>query len=230
MVIIDDQGRIVTRVQTLAEPMLYPGPDVGQRVRSVTVPIDEHLDEKVGALMNELEWVGMTSLMFILPSDGGKPMLTDFNSRCVASSDQYIAAGVNFPTIWACLMTGRTLPTIGAAEIGKRFQWLEGDLRRAIRERRAGFVRDIVGCLLYARGAAHTLWRRDDPTPALSFGARLIREIIERLARAPRSMESVLRSAAKRINAPDRASAAQGRQLPGQGPTIAKKPTSTPKS
>jgi predicted ATP-grasp superfamily ATP-dependent carboligase len=177
MVIVDEDGGFVAGVQTLAEPLYYPGPDVGQRVRSVTVRADEGLREKTMELMSNLRWVGMTSLMFLRP-DGGEPALVDFNSRIVASSDQYIAAGVNFPAIWACMVTGRPLPAPGPVKVGVRFQWLEGDLRRALTQRRGGLLHDVVDCLSYAPGAVHTLWRTDDPIPAARLGVQVAHQAI----------------------------------------------------
>lgn len=184
LVVVDEMNEIVTDVQTLAEPLFYPGPDVGQRVRSVSVPIDGALRKRTAALMGELRWVGMASLNLLLPDEGGEPTLIDFNARYGASFDQYIAAGSNFPAIWACQATGRPLPPIRPAKAGVRFQWLEGDLRRAVRQQRGGLVRDVGDCFLYARGAVHTLWRRDDPLPAVRFGTRLLREAVSRLAKS----------------------------------------------
>ena len=181
LVVVDETNEIVTGVQTLAEPLFYPGPDVGQRVRSVSVPIDDALRKSTAALMGELGWVGMASLNLLLPDEGGEPTLIDFNARYGASFDQYIAAGSNFPAIWACQATGRPLPPIRPAKAGVRFQWLEGDLRRAVRQQRGGLMRDVGDCFLYARGAVHTLWRRDDPLPTVRFGTRLIREAVSRL-------------------------------------------------
>ena len=173
LVIVDGSSEILGGVQTLAEPLFYPGPDVGQRVRSVSVPVESDLRAKTEALMKDLRWVGMASLNLLLPRDGDEPSLVDFNGRYGASFDQYIAAGSNFPAIWADLATGRPLPQIPAPIVGVRFQWLEGDLRRAAKQRRGGLAHDVLDSFLYARGAVHTLWRRDDPLPAVRFVTRL---------------------------------------------------------
>ena len=172
LVIVGKSNEILGGVQTLAEPLFYPGPDVGQRVRSVSVTTDRALQGKTGALMGDLGWVGMASLNLLQPDRGGEPMLVDFNGRYGASFDQYIAAGANFPAIWADLATGRPLPPIAPTTAGVRFQWLEGDLRRAWRQRRGGLLRDVADCLRYAPGAVHTLWRTDDPLPSVRFALR----------------------------------------------------------
>ena len=175
LVFVDEASEIIAGVQTLAEPLFYPGPDIGQRVRSISTPVDDALRKQTDALVRELRWVGMASLNLLLPDDDTEPTLIDFNGRYGASFDQYIVAGSNFPAMWACQATGRPLPPIAPVKVGVRFQWLEGDLRRAVKQRRGGLLHDVTDCLLYARGAVHTLWRRDDPFPAVRFATRLAR-------------------------------------------------------
>jgi hypothetical protein len=62
-----------------------------------------------------------------------------------------------------------------------RYQWLEGDLRRAVDEHRGGLVRDVVDCLRVAGRATHSTWQRSDPAPA----ARLALDL---LGRGPRKL------------------------------------------
>jgi len=175
--VIVEAGEILAGVQTLAEPLVYPGPDVGQRIRSVSVPIDEALHAKTSELMSDLKWEGLASLNLLSPFEGGEPALIDFNGRLGASLDQYIAAGPNFPAMAAALATERDLPPVRPVTVGVRFQWLEGDLRRAWRQRRGGLVADVLDCLAYARGAVHTLWRWDDAMPTVRAVGRLVREV-----------------------------------------------------
>ena len=70
--------------------------------------------------------------------------------RQIAHIDQYIAAGSNFPAVWACLATGRPLPPLTAARAGVRFQWLEGALRRA-----AGNLTEVARRLHCSRTQLH---------------------------------------------------------------------------
>jgi hypothetical protein len=77
------------------------------------------------------------------------------------------------------------VPPLRKSEAGVRFQWLEGDLR-ARRQQRGGLLRDLIDYLAYSRGAVHTLWRTDDPVPAVRFGARFAM----RPRKAPRRTES----------------------------------------
>jgi predicted ATP-grasp superfamily ATP-dependent carboligase len=187
MTIMDPSGQLLAVVQTLAEPLTNP-PVVGQRVRSVTVAVDAELERKVRDLFIDLGWVGLASLNLLLPEDG-EAQLIDFNGRYSASFDQYIAAGPNFPAIWARMVTGRPVPPRMRARERIRFQWLEGDLRRALVQRRGGLLRDVLDCLAYAPGAVHTLWRWDDPVPAvrflIKFGFSLARKLIRKLGPGP---------------------------------------------
>jgi predicted ATP-grasp superfamily ATP-dependent carboligase len=179
MTIIDADQQLLAAVQTLAEPLTNP-PMVGQRVRSVTVPVDPELERKVRELFIDLGWVGLASLNLLLP-EAGEVQLIDFNGRYSASFDQYIAAGPNFPAIWARMVTGRPVPPRMRPKERIRFQWLEGDLRRALVQRRGGLVRDVVDCLSYAPGAVHTLWRWDDPVPTLRLLIRLAHDLARKL-------------------------------------------------
>jgi hypothetical protein len=49
-----------------------------------------------------------------------------------------------------------------------RYQWLEGDLRRAAVERRGGLLLDLAGTLRFAAGAVHSTLSLRDPAPALA--------------------------------------------------------------
>ena len=180
---VDREGHRVAEVQTLAAPLAYP-PGAGMRVRSTTVPVDEKLADDVSALLAELRWTGLASLMF-LAEDGRPPMLVDFNGRFVASFDASLAAGPNFAAIWAAIAVGIEPPPSSEARTGVRFQWLEGDLRRAVIERRGGLVRDVAGCLAYAPGAKHTLLKAGDPWPMVRFIVRLLKRGLAKLIRSP---------------------------------------------
>jgi hypothetical protein len=74
----------------------------------------------------------------------------------------------------------------GPARAGVRYQWLEGDLRRAVDERRGGLVRDVVGCLRFAPRATHSTFRWSDPWPATSLALQLLGRGSAKLARRRR--------------------------------------------
>lgn len=172
-------GQIISGVQQVAEPLSWP-PGAGVRVRSKTVPVDEWLKERISALIRDLGWFGLAAPDFLVPDDG-MPRLKDFNGRFTESFEQIVAAGSNLPVIWGCLATGREVPQVVPATTGVRFHWLEGDLRRALVERRGGLVRDILDCFLYARGAAHPVWRKDDPWPAIRYSGHLLCRAVRKL-------------------------------------------------
>lgn len=163
-VVADEQGTIVGAVQQQAEATWPPGVGISARARTQAASPD--LAAGVAALIGELGWVGLAQLQFIVPHDetaAARPALIDFNGRFYGSLELAVAAGVNLPALWAAVATGRLTGRPGPARPGVRYQWLEGDLRRARVERRGGLAADLLSCLLYAAGAHHTTWRLDDP-------------------------------------------------------------------
>jgi predicted ATP-grasp superfamily ATP-dependent carboligase len=176
----DVEGGIVAALQQEAEAIWPPGS--GASVRARTVPVDAGLAAAAARLLAELRWFGIAELQFIRRGDR-TPALIDLNGRFYGSMSLAVAAGVNLPAMWAALATGREVPPAPAARLGVRYQWLEGDLRRALVERHNGLVRDVWGSLGYAVGARHSIWQAGDPAPALRRGSRL----------APRAARKLLR-------------------------------------
>jgi predicted ATP-grasp superfamily ATP-dependent carboligase len=166
-VVMDRDGGMITCVKQLSEPLQLP-PDAGARVRSQTVPTEESLAHGVSSLLRDLGWYGFASIQFMQP-DVGPPRVVDFNGRLSLSFEQTIAAGINFPALWACVATGRDYGDVSPARMGVRFQWFEGDIQRALIERRGGLVRDLTDTLLYARGAVHGVWSPRDPMPSFRY-------------------------------------------------------------
>jgi predicted ATP-grasp superfamily ATP-dependent carboligase len=166
--VTDRDSRVVARVQQRAEHIFPPG--AGTTARGVTIPIDDELAAKVSRLLGDVGWFGLAQFQF-LATEHGPPLLIDFNGRFYGSMALGAAAGVNLPAIWACLATGKPVAPSGEASIGVRFQWLEGDLRRAFAERRGGLARDLAGSLRFAPGAAHNTSSAADPLPLLRLVA-----------------------------------------------------------
>jgi predicted ATP-grasp superfamily ATP-dependent carboligase len=191
-------GNMITCVKQLSEPLTLP-PAGGTRVRSRTVPTEESLAEGVSSFLRDLGWYGFASIQFMQP-DEGPPRVVDFNGRLSLSFEQSIAAGTNFPALWACIATGRDYGDVPPARLGVRFQWFEGDLQRALIERRGGLLRDVAGTLLYARGAVHGVWRGNDPMPSIRYWQYY-------LQRVPRIIRQLFRSEYRGYDAhlPDRA-------------------------
>jgi predicted ATP-grasp superfamily ATP-dependent carboligase len=166
-VAMDRDGNMITCVKQLSEPLQLP-PEGGTRVRSETVPTEESLAQGVSKFLRDLGWYGFASIQFMQP-DVGPPRVVDFNGRLSLSFEQTIAAGTNFPALWACVATGRDYGEVSPTRMGVRFQWFEGDIQRALIQRRGGLLRDVADTLLYARGAVHGVWRISDPIPSLRY-------------------------------------------------------------
>ncbi len=154
-------GTLLAFDQQVDPGLLYP-PRAGVRVRSVSTPIDETLLTGVQRLLHDVGWFGLAGLHFLREVDG-RYLIIDFNGRIPANLVTSYAAGLNLVAGWTALATGRTPPPLDRRKVGARFQWLEGDLRRAVKERRGGLVRDVAGALRYAVGASHTIGHWDEP-------------------------------------------------------------------
>ena len=169
--VADGDARPVAIIQQEADRVWPPGEGVTARGRSVAV--DPALERRVAALLGELEWTGLAELQF-LASEDGEPRLIDLNGRFYGSLSLAVASGANLPAIWAALATGLP-PPLSEPRAGVRYQWSEGDVRCALRERRGGLGRDLLGCLAYAGGARHSVLSARDPAPALVYLLELAR-------------------------------------------------------
>jgi predicted ATP-grasp superfamily ATP-dependent carboligase len=147
-------------------------PGAGASCRAATVPVDPEIAARAAALFAELGWFGLAELQFLVPADG-IARLIDFNGRFYGSLNLAVTAGANLPASWAALATGRPAEPATAAS-GSRYSWWEGDLRRALVERRGGIGRDVAGTLYSGLGAAHSVLRLRDPGPALSQARQLL--------------------------------------------------------
>lgn len=170
-------GTVVAAVQSVGERITWP-PRTGMRLRSRTVPVDEDLLDRVGAMLASDGWWGLVDVDFLAP-DVGPPRLIDCNGRFYASMAIADAAGVNFPDLWGRMALGHPVPTRLLGRAGVRYHWLEGDLRRAVGTR-AGLA-DVAGSIAHAAGAAHTIGLGNDPVPGIrhlgTLAARAVRRI-----------------------------------------------------
>jgi predicted ATP-grasp superfamily ATP-dependent carboligase len=176
VMVTDRDSRVVAAVQQRASSMTPSG----GTARGETEDLDQTLAEGVTALLAELNWFGIAQVQFQVPP-GGEPVLIDLNGRFYGSMALALAAGLNLPSIWASLATGRRLPVIDPPRIGVRYHWLESDLRRAVQERRG-----LAGTLRYAVGARHGIWDARDPGPALRHAGRLAGRALRRASPAKR--------------------------------------------
>jgi predicted ATP-grasp superfamily ATP-dependent carboligase len=189
--VVDRDGRIVARVGQVAERTWPSGIGISSRAR--TIDVRERIWDRIGALLDELGWLGLAEVQLIAPDDGD-PLLIDLNGRFYGSLALAVGAGVNLPAIWASVALGDHPGPATPAQLGVRYQWLEGDLRRAMSERRGGLMGDLTESLRYARGAVHSVWRRDDPRPALRYATaaakRYVRAAPRKLAQAAQAPSS----------------------------------------
>jgi predicted ATP-grasp superfamily ATP-dependent carboligase len=168
--VVDQAGRLVARLQQRAE-RTWPVP-AGVSVRATTVPVDPELAKRAAVLLEDLGWFGLVQLQF-LAADERDPWLIDVNGRPYGSLSLAHAAGLNPLDIWARLATERPVPREADAAAGVRYQWLEGDLRRACSERRGGLLADVADCLGRAPGAAHSVASFTDPWPGFRYAGHL---------------------------------------------------------
>lgn len=164
-------GRQVAAQSMQVASRVWP-PGAGASCRAVSVPVDPELSGRAAALLAALGWFGLAELQFIVPADG-IPRLIDLNGRFYGSLALAVRAGANLPAIWAALATGRDVEPV-TARAGVRYSWWEGDLRRALVERRGGLIRDLAGVLSTGVGAVHSIGRWRDPAPALTQARQLL--------------------------------------------------------
>lgn len=142
---------------------LSPEP-FGASARARRVPLDPQLTESVTRLLACLGWWGLAELQFVVSAEG-VPHLIDFNGRFYGSMALTTAAGVDLPTAWLAAALGEPV-RIGTPRDEIRYQWLEGDLRRAW-GRKVDRPQEMLRALRYAPGAAHSIWALSDPLPAV---------------------------------------------------------------
>lgn len=157
-------GRVVCDCMQVASRIWPPG--AGASCRAETVRVDPAISDRAARLLAALGWFGLAQLQFVVPEDG-RPRLIDLNGRFYGSMALATAAGANLPAAWAALAVGHDVPP-ARARPGVRYQWLEGDLRRAAVERRRGLLLDLAGTLRFAAGAVHSTLSLRDPAPALA--------------------------------------------------------------
>lgn len=177
-VLVGHGSEVIMDVQQRANRLWPPGSGVSVRAR--TEPVDPWLREQVGRLLRHCEWFGLAQLQFIASADGAVHLI-DLNGRFYGSLALALAAGSDLVSGWANLATGRPVE-VAKARVGTRYQWLEGDVRRAVVERRGGLTEDLASCLRYAHGAVHSVWNIRDPGPALfyvtSLSGRFLRKVV----------------------------------------------------
>jgi predicted ATP-grasp superfamily ATP-dependent carboligase len=176
VLLVDPTGDVVAVVQQRAEQVHPAG--AGNTVRGVTVPVDSQLLDHGRQLVAATGWCGLLQLEVLTPADG-VPRLIDANARFYGSLGLAVAAGVNLPSAWATLATGGDPRPVPDAAIGVRWSALGLDLRRALAVEHAR-GREVLGAVRSAAGAAHAVWRADDPRPLLRQASGLLSRVTTR--------------------------------------------------
>ncbi|MEV4899948.1 hypothetical protein AB0K08_01230 [Citricoccus sp. NPDC055426] len=159
-------GRLVGRVQQ-ESPRLWPTP-AGSSARARTVPVDRTLAASAERLLARVEWSGLVELQFLISEDGVHRLI-DLNGRYFGSLALTERARPGLVDAWARQATDRYVPWLQDGEVGLRYQWFPGDVRRALVERRNGLVADLGGTLCWALRSQHSVFRAQDPGPAVSL-------------------------------------------------------------
>lgn len=172
--VADRGGSVVVDCMQVASRIWPPG--AGASCRAETIAVDPLIAERAQHLFQRLGWFGLAELQFIVP-DEEPPHLIDLNGRFYGSLCLAVAAGANLPAAWAALATDRPVKR-GRARPGVTYQWLEGDLRRGLAERRGGLWTDLASSLGNAPGSVHSLASWSDPGPLVAQIAHVGREAL----------------------------------------------------
>lgn len=178
-VVVNRQGRLLAEVQQQALAVSPPGAGVSSRAE--TVPIDAGLRELSMKLVGELGLWGIVQVQYLIhPSR--PPVLIDVNPRIYGSIALAIAAGADLPSMLVKVAAGTTVKPNPPARTGVRYQWLEGDLRRAFGESHHR-PREVVRCLAWAPTATHSVASLNDPLPGMRFSLELIRRGVRKVTK-----------------------------------------------
>jgi predicted ATP-grasp superfamily ATP-dependent carboligase len=170
--VADRSSRPLGFAQQLADRSWPRG--IGISVRARTTEVSSRLVGRATALLSELGCYGIVQLQFLISADG-EARLIDLTGRFYGSMALAGSAGLNLAAAWADLAVGREPRPLPRARVGTRYQWLWGDLRRAVTEPRRHRTREVLGSLRYALTATHSVWSRRDPRPTVSYLASRVR-------------------------------------------------------
>jgi len=174
VVLADPDGNLLYAGAQRAEAV-FPEP-FGVSVRARSVPLDDALLVRIQQLLHMLQWRGIAELQFIQPPTGDA-YLIDLNGRFFGSLALSAAMGAELPDAWVASAFGEPV-TLARPAIGRRYQWLEGDLRRAAAS--ASPRGQTLAAFRFAPGATHSLWSSKDPAPALRLAGDLARRAVKK--------------------------------------------------
>jgi hypothetical protein len=151
------------RVRVWPEPY---GPSCQRR--SISHPVFAVMVEKLGALLN---MTGLGEIEWIMPDDGGSPVLIEFNPRPPPYTYLAGAMGADLPEAIASFLAGAqtTTPPL-EGPVGPIVRLFPQDVIRAIESR------DWKACALWLTGMAGPLpW--NDPPLFLSYARKVLRAV-----------------------------------------------------
>lgn len=173
----DKNANMVTGFSQITDRLWPPG--AGMFARATTIPTDDQLWQGAAALLKEIGWFGIAQLQFQCTGEGER-YLIDLNGRFYWSLALPVKAGLNLPAMWASLALEQSVGIPAPLPTAAHYQWLRGDVQRALKERRGGLLRDLTETFRFAGSATHGLWDKDDMGPSLHFLSRLPGHLAER--------------------------------------------------
>lgn len=141
-----------------------------------SVALDPRLRARAERLLREMQWHGPAMVEF--RDDGTQPWLMEVNGRFWGSLQLAIAAGCDFPRLWAQILTDQPIDPAEPYREGVTVRWLWGDVKRflyILAGPPAGYpgtypsvaqgLRDLFGP--QPPGTRVEDWDPDDPWPAV---------------------------------------------------------------
>lgn len=176
--VLGRDGSVLGLVQQRAQ-LTWPAA-AGISVRAVTEDVDRALADRTLDLLRDAGFFGLAEIQFIDPGNGA-PYLIDVNPRLYGSLALALAAGVDLPNLALLDALEQPVSAAGAPARGVRYQWLEGELRRAVEVGRP--LGGAVAAFRFAPGAAHSISSLSDPGPLLRHVLDLLRRAIRKIMR-----------------------------------------------
>ena len=152
-----------------------------------SIAVDPRLREPASRLLSAMKRHGPAMVEF--RDDGAdEPYLMEVNGRFWGSLELAVAAGVDFPALWAGLLRGRHVQAPVGYQTGVTSRWLWGDVKRMLfiiagppagcRDPYPGILeglREVLGP--QPAGTTSEMWSRDDRWPAVGEWVQGVREL-----------------------------------------------------
>ena len=103
-------------------------PSGGVSVLRESVAVDPVAGQHARALLDSLNWHGVAMVEFKQDDRDGQLKLMEINGRLWGSLQLAIDAGVDFPSMMAEMLAGKTLPPVPNYRLGVQTRWLWGDI------------------------------------------------------------------------------------------------------